>query len=99
MAEHVVSPKVYLAVYLTLLALVLATTLIARVDLGWANLFVALLIAGAKAMVVVLFFMHLKYAEVKMAYVFAIAGLFWLGILFSLTLSDYLSRGWLPGGY
>jgi len=50
-----------------------------------------------KAMLVVLFFMHVKQAS-TMTKLFVVAGFFWMAILFVFTLSDYFSRGWLPGG-
>ena len=56
---------------------------------------VALIIAGIKAAVVVLIFMHVKYSS-RLTQLIAAAGFFWLGILLVLTMSDYLTRGWLP---
>jgi cytochrome c oxidase subunit 4 len=54
---------------------------------------VALVIAAVKALLVILFFMHVRYESQKMAWVFVIAGFFWLGILLALTMTDYLTRG------
>jgi cytochrome c oxidase subunit IV len=50
-------------------------------------------IAFAKASLVALIFMHLRYSR-RLMRVVAAAGLFWLGILIALTMSDYLTRGW-----
>jgi cytochrome c oxidase subunit 4 len=63
--------------------------------MGPWNTVVALAIASFKASLVVLFFMHLKYSRPLMRVVIA-GGLFWLAILLVLTLSDFMSRGWLP---
>jgi cytochrome c oxidase subunit 4 len=68
----------------------------AYIDLGRFNPFIALTIAIVKATFVVLYFMHLRYST-RLTWVVAASGVFWLGILFALTLSDYLTRGWLPG--
>ena len=63
-------------------------------DLGVFNTPVALTIACTKALLVVLFFMHVRYGT-RLTWVVVSAGFFWLGILIVLTMSDYLSRGWL----
>ena len=89
--EHIVSPGTYLAIILTLLALTGITVFAAFVDLGRFNIVVALLIATVKATLVVLIFMHAKYAPERTKLVI-IAGVFWLALLLSMTLSDYASR-------
>ena len=91
-------PRLYLVVFLVLLALTALTVLIASVDLGPLNTPVALLIAVGKATLVVLFFMHLKDAP-GILWLAAGAGFFWLGILILLTMSDVATRGILsiPG--
>jgi cytochrome c oxidase subunit 4 len=71
------------------------TVLIANYDLGRWNAIVALSIAVFKATLVVLYFMHVRYSS-KLTWVFVGAGLVWLIILFSFTLSDYMTRGWVP---
>ncbi len=93
MAETIVPTRVYYTVFVTLLILTFLTTGVAFVDLGFFSPVVALTIAVAKASLVVLFFMHLRYST-RLTWVVAGAGLFWLGILFTLTLSDYLTRVW-----
>ena len=55
---------------------------------------VALLIATIKATVVVLFFMHVKGASEKLTGAVVVAGFFFLAILLSLSLADYLTRSW-----
>lgn len=94
MHEDVISPKAYLTVFAALFALTILTYGVALIDLGWGNLVVALSIAFVKALLVALYFMHLRYST-RLTWLVAGGGLFWLSILFALTLSDYLSRGWL----
>jgi cytochrome c oxidase subunit 4 len=90
-----ISVKSYLAVFAALLALTALTTAIAFVDLGGVgNVAVALSIAIVKAALVALYFMHLRHST-PLTVIFAGAGLFWLGLLIVLTLSDYISRGWV----
>lgn len=95
MSEHVVPRKVYYAVFAALLVLTAITTAVAFVDLGPWNTVVALGIAFLKATLVALFFMHVKYSP-RLTQVIVAGGLFWLAILIVLTLSDFVSRGWLP---
>lgn len=91
MAHHVVPQKVYVLVFVTLLCLTLITVDVAFYNFGWLNIYIALMIATVKATVVVMYFMHVKYSS-RLTWVFAIAGVFWMAILFTLTLSDYLTR-------
>jgi len=92
---HVLSVKLYAAIFGTLLVLTLATAGAAFIDLGGSlNAIVALLIAGGKALLVILFFMHVRYSS-RLTWVFVGAGFFWLLIMLTLTLADVLSRGWL----
>ena len=91
MSQHVVPQKIYLLVFATLICLTLITVDVAFYNFGLLNLYVALVIATFKATIVVLYFMHVKYSP-RLTWVFAIAGLFWLIILLTLLLSDYLTR-------
>jgi cytochrome c oxidase subunit 4 len=96
MSEHIVSRKVYFAIFGALMVGTAATVAVAFIDLGGQlNTVLALTIAVIKATLVVLYFMHVRYSS-RLTWVIVGSGLFWLGILFALTLSDYLSRGWLP---
>jgi cytochrome c oxidase subunit 4 len=91
-APHVVSIKLYATIFGALLLLTLATAGAAFIDLGGElNSIVALTIALIKALLVLLFFMHLRYSS-RLTWVFAGAGLFWLLILVTLTISDVLTR-------
>jgi cytochrome c oxidase subunit 4 len=95
MSEHVVSPKIYVAVFAALLVLTATTTAVSSIDLGPWNTVVALGIAVIKATLVVLFFMHVKYSP-RLTQIVIAGGLFWLAILICLTFSDFATRGWLP---
>jgi cytochrome c oxidase subunit 4 len=95
-SDHVVSIKLYSAIFGALLVMTLATAGAAFIDLGGnLNTVVAMLIAACKALLVILFFMHVRYSS-RLTWVFVGAGFFWLMILLSLTLADVLSRRWLP---
>jgi cytochrome c oxidase subunit IV len=93
MPERIVSIKVYAKVLAALLVLTATTCAVSFIDMGKMNAVVAVVIAFAKASLVALIFMHLRYSRRLMRIVVA-AGLFWLGILIALTMSDYLTRGW-----
>src|SRR5690242_853394 len=95
MSEVIVTPKVYLKVWAALLAFLVATIVLAYVPLGGLHAFAAVAISFAKAILIVLFFMHVRYKS-RLVWVFVSAGLFWLGILFALSLADYFTRSWLP---
>jgi cytochrome c oxidase subunit 4 len=91
--HHVVPLKIYYGIFAILMVLTGVTVGVAYVDLGRWNTVVALAIACFKAMIVVLYFMHVKYST-RLIKLTVIAGLYWMVILFGLTLSDYLTRGW-----
>ncbi len=92
MSEHIISSKIYYAIWILLLILTGLTTWIAGVDLGPLNTVVALLIATFKAVIVVLFFMHVKYTSEKMTKVVIVSAIFWLLILLALSMVDYTTR-------
>jgi cytochrome c oxidase subunit 4 len=96
MSEHIVQPRVYIMVFLALLLGTLLTAWAAFFNFpGPLNAVVALTIAVIKATLVVLFFMHVRYSPRLIALIIGSA-LFWMVILFALTISDYSTRGWLP---
>ena len=96
MSEHIVPVRVYLVIFLALLVGTALTVVAAFHDFPWQwNTIIALTIASFKATLVVLYFMHVRYSS-RLVGVILISALFWLGILFALTFSDYLTRGWLP---
>jgi cytochrome c oxidase subunit 4 len=95
MSAHIVPVKSYFTVYAVLMALLVLTVGAAFVDLGPFNLTVSLAIAVAKAVLIVLIFMHVRDSE-PLVWIFAGAAFLWLGILIALSLADYLSRGLVP---
>jgi cytochrome c oxidase subunit IV len=92
--EHAGSKRAYYAVFLVLLVCTYLTWQIAYFDLGPLNTLAALAIAIFKATLVVLFFMHARSSP-RLTWIVIVAGLFWLGILLVLTMSDYLTRNWM----
>jgi cytochrome c oxidase subunit 4 len=88
----VVSRSTYAFVFVGLLVLTALTTAVAFVDLGggWNNV-VALTIAVAKAVLVILFFMHVRYSD-KLTWVFVGAGFFWLLIMIGGIMDDVRTR-------
>src|SRR5947209_10601345 len=95
MAGHIASKQMYLTVFGALAALTLLTVAVSFVELpGPLHVSVGLLIATGKALLVALFFMHVLYSR-RLIWMVAGAALLWLGILFALTFSDYISRDWL----
>lgn len=92
-SKHVVSVKLYAVVFAALIALTLSTAGVAFIDLGGdLNAIVALAIAVAKAFLVILVFMHVRYSD-RFTWIFVGAGFFWLAIMMALTFSDFLTRG------
>lgn len=95
-AGHVAPVKMYIGIFLALMVGTAVTVLVAFFDFGFMNNVVMLAIAIAKALLVVLFFMHVRWSS-RLTWVVAGAGFFWLLIMFSLTMADYMSRGWIEG--
>ena len=96
MNHQVVSVKLYATVFCALLALTATTVAVSKLDLGEFNFIVAMTIAVIKGTLVAAFFMDLRRAA-SLTLLIAGAGLFWLGILLVLVMSDYASRGWPRG--
>ena len=95
-APHI-TVRTYVVVYVLLLTLTGLTTGVAFIDLGGSlNTVAALVIAVLKALLVVLYFMHLRYSD-RFTWVIAAAGVFWLLILIGGTLDDLVTRNILPG--
>jgi cytochrome c oxidase subunit 4 len=80
-------------VFAALLGLLALTVEAARHDLGPWNSVVAVLIAAAKALLIALFFMHVRQATPLTKMIVA-AGILWLAIMFTLSLADYWTRDW-----
>ena len=96
MSHQVVSVKIYARIFFALLALTATTVAVSRIDLGEFNFIVAMTIAVVKGTLVVMFFMDVRRSS-SLTKLIAGAGFFWMAILLVFVLSDYLSRGWLPG--
>ena len=106
MSEHIVSRKVYYVIFAALMVGTVLTVVAAQFDFGRIlgetfrplNDVIALTIAVSKAMLVILYFMHVRYSP-RLTWVAVAGGFFWLAILLILTLSDYITRGWgAPAG-
>jgi len=95
---HIAPASLYIGIWATLMAFTLITVLASFAELGPFNIVVALLIATIKGTLVVLFFMHLRYSP-KLTIAAVIASIFFLFIMFSLTMTDYLSRAWSAYGH
>jgi cytochrome c oxidase subunit 4 len=91
--HHIVTPKTYAMVFGALLLGTAITVKAAFVDLGILNPIVALGIACTKAVIVILFFMHVKYQS-KLVKMTVGAGFFTFLVLVTMTLTDYMSRAW-----
>jgi len=95
MSEHSSSPlKTYVVIWIALLFGTALTVIAAHINLGPFNAAVALTIATAKALLVVLFFMHLKGASEKLLKLVVISTVFFLLILLALSMADYGTRLW-----
>ena len=94
MSHHVLSLKAHFVVFAALMVLTVVTVLVSTVDLGALNTVVALLIASLKGLVVILWFMHVKFSS-RLTQLFVSAGFIWLVILVLLMTSDYTARGWM----
>lgn len=93
--EHVVLPiRTNIIIYFALLLLLVLTVAIAYVDLGPAGLPIAMSIATVKAVLIMMYFMHVKFSK-PLVWIFATAAFFWLAILLVFSLNDYISRGWI----
>ena len=94
MSEHISSVKLYVGIWLALMFFTVLTVFAATVDLGLFNPIVALAIASTKAVLVVLFFMHVKYAHEKLTKLVIVTAVFFFLILLALTMADYGTRLW-----
>lgn len=100
MTHPIVSLRLYVGIFAALILLTGLTVAVAFFDLGGGrlhgvNAVAAISIAVAKALLVVLYFMHVRYSS-RLTWIFVGAGVFWFVILIVLTLADYLSRDWFP---
>ena len=96
MSGHVAPKTMYYAVFAALIVGTGLTVLVAFYDLGVFNNILMLSIACAKALLVILFFMHVRWST-RLTWLVVASGFFWLLILFGITMTDYMTRGWVPG--
>jgi len=98
MSQHILPIKNYVAVYVALLVLLAATVGAAYINIEPFNFALTMVIAVAKAAMILLIFMHVRYSD-RLTWVFSSAAFLWLGILIALTLNDYFTRDLLniPG--
>jgi cytochrome c oxidase subunit IV len=96
MSGHVAPKTMYYAVFAALIVGTGLTVLVAFFDLGVFNNILMLSIACAKALLVILFFMHVRWST-RLTWLVVASGFFWLIILFGITMTDYMTRGWVPG--
>ncbi len=95
--HHGPTVKTFLLIWVALLFCTWLTWFVATINLGAWSPVVALVIATFKALLVILFFMEMKYQS-KMTMTVAIAAFFFLGIMLVLTMADYISRIWNAAG-
>jgi cytochrome c oxidase subunit 4 len=93
-SSHPSHTALYLVVFALLMALLAATVAVAYYDFGRTALVITLLIAFTKAVLVIMFFMHVAFGK-QLTWIVAAGGFVWLGILLTFTFSDYLTRSWL----
>ena len=94
MSGHIVPVRVYVTIFAVLLLLTATTVIVSGIDLGRLNTVVALTIAVTKALLVLLYFMHVRYGT-RLTWLVVSAGFVWLGILILFTMSDVLTRSWV----
>jgi len=96
MSGHVATTRLYVMVFVALLVGTGLTYAAALVDFGFLNNVVMLAIAVTKMVLVMLFFMGVRWNS-KLTWVVAGSGFFFLLIMFAITMSDYMTRGMMPG--
>ena len=104
--EHLLAVRTYVMVLAALMGLLVMTVAAAFINIdhctsahglgsGW-NTAIALTIAIIKGLLILLFFMHVRYGT-RLTWAFSAAGFVWLMIMLSLTMTDYFSRNHPPG--
>lgn len=91
MSQHVVPLRTYWIIFGALMGLMVLTVLASYLDLGLFEIPLALTIATVKAVLIMMYFMHLKYSN-KLTWLFAGASTLWLAILIAFTMSDFVGR-------
>jgi cytochrome c oxidase subunit 4 len=99
MSEHIVPVRIYITIFLVLLAGTALTVWAAFIDFPYGlNTLIAMTIAVTKATFVVLYFMHVRYSA-RLVWVILGSALFWMAILFAFTLADYFTRDEMSIGF
>lgn len=88
------TPRLFITVGIILIVLLVITVGVSMLSRGPITLVFGLAIAVVKALLVAAYFMELRFRSGLMR-IFAFAGVFWLGIMITLTLTDFFSRGWV----
>lgn len=96
-APHITPTRVYYIIFGVLIFCTFLTVQISFLDLGPVNAIAALTIAVFKATLVVLFFMHAWYSP-RLTWAVVLGSVFWLGILITMTMTDYVTRAWRTYG-
>ncbi|MBK6426555.1 MAG: cytochrome C oxidase subunit IV family protein [Blastocatellia bacterium] len=91
---HVVPTRVYLTVFAALMILLVITVIVAFQPLGAFNMPVAMGIAVVKGIIIVMYFMEVKYGS-KLLWVFVSSSFLFLVIFLVLTMNDYATRTWM----
>ena len=97
MTDHILPKRVYYTIFGILMLCTYLTVQIAFLDLGPLNTIAAIGIAVFKATLVVLFFMHVRNST-RLTWAVVLGSIFWFGIMLTLTLVDYMTRGWRTFG-
>lgn len=97
--HHIVPLSTYYKIFGWLMFFLLVTVGAAEVDMAnfgvpWANIIIALAVAVTKAVLIVLYFMHVKFSS-RLVKICAVVAYFFLLIMFLETYADYFTRGWL----
>jgi cytochrome c oxidase subunit 4 len=93
--KHIMSVQTNLIVFAALMGLLVVTVAAAYMIKGGWGIIVAMIIASIKAALILAYFMHIRFSS-KLQMIFSVSAFFWLALMILITLSDYLSRGWLP---
>ena len=92
--QHV-SLATYFIIFAVLMVLLVVTVLAAQINFGPLNIAIALTIATVKAVLIILYFMHVRYSS-RLIWLFAGATFFWVGIMLGFVFTDYLTRSAIP---
>jgi cytochrome c oxidase subunit 4 len=93
--KHIMSVQTNIIVFAALMILLVLTVGAAYMIHGPLGILTAMIIASIKAALIIAYFMHIRFSS-KLQLIFSVSAFFWLALMILITLSDYLSRGWLP---